>query len=56
MPERIDQHPEQHSPTHNPKSCALCGTLRHPAQAKNGRALAKHLKTNPLPKQQGANA
>lgn len=37
---------------HNPRTCQLCTSLRHPATAKDGRALAKHLKANPLPQQQ----
>jgi hypothetical protein len=52
MPERIDQPREQHTPgAHNPKRCDLCASLRHPAQAKNGRALTAHLKAHPLPRQ-----
>ncbi|WP_158694394.1 hypothetical protein [Streptomyces canus] len=46
---------DQHTPKHDPRNCGLCGTLRHPAQAKAGRALTKHLAANPFPKQ-GANA
>lgn len=41
------------TPTHDPKSCALCGTLRHPANSAKGRALAAHLRENPLPRQAG---
>lgn len=37
---------------HDPRTCRLCGTLRHPATAKAGRALQAHLKANPLPRQQ----
>lgn len=48
---RTDQHEQQPSPTHNPKTCNLCASLRHPAQAKDGRALTKHLAANPLPRQ-----
>lgn len=40
--------------SHNPRTCPLCTTLRHPAQAKNGRALQKHLAETPLPTQKGA--
>lgn len=39
---------------HAARDCRLCATLRHPAQAKNGRALTVHLKTNPLPRQTAA--
>ena len=46
-----DQHNPKPTPTHNPRTCGLCGTLRHPAQAKQGRALKAHLAANPLPKQ-----
>ncbi|MFD9444967.1 hypothetical protein [Streptomyces sp. NPDC060001] len=49
---RTDQHPHQHSPdAATLRDCQLCSTLRHPAQAKQGRALTRHLKTNPIPKQ-----
>lgn len=41
----------QPSPTHDPRTCNLCGTLRHPAQARQGRQLTKHLAANPFPKQ-----
>lgn len=41
----------QPAPKHDPKTCQLCSCLRHPAQAKAGRALAKHLATNPFPRQ-----
>jgi hypothetical protein len=40
-------------PKHDPRDCNLCGTLRHPAQAKNGRALTRHLAANPFPRQAG---
>jgi hypothetical protein len=50
MPEPTDQAPEQHSP-HTARTCQLCASLRHPAQAAQGRELAKHLKANPLPRQ-----
>lgn len=43
----------QHSSPHDPKSCALCSTLRHPGTAVQGRALTAHLRTNPLPQQKG---
>lgn len=51
MADRIDPHHQKH----DPRNCGLCGTLRHPGQAAQGRALRKHLAANPLPKQ-GANA
>lgn len=38
------------------RDCPLCATLRHPGQAAAGRALTKHLKTNPLPRQAVASA
>ncbi|MDL5205112.1 hypothetical protein [Streptomyces sp. ALI-76-A] len=51
MANRTDhQHPK-----HDPRTCNLCSSLRHPAQAAQGRALAKHLAANPFP-QQGARA
>lgn len=37
--------------THDPKKCPLCSTLRHPAQAVDGRNLAEHLAKHPMPKQ-----
>lgn len=44
-------HP-QHSPgAHTARDCNLCASLRHPAQAAQGRALTKHLITAPLPRQ-----
>ncbi|MGV9282141.1 hypothetical protein [Streptomyces sp. NPDC003730] len=54
MGHRTDQEQPQPSPTHNPRTCQLCGILRHPAQAKAGRTLTKHLKVNPLPQQAGS--
>ncbi|MFE9764639.1 hypothetical protein ACFYPC_08930 [Streptomyces sp. NPDC005808] len=36
---------------HNPKTCQLCASLRHPGVARDGRALTKHLAANPFPKQ-----
>ncbi|ELP67650.1 hypothetical protein STRTUCAR8_08590 [Streptomyces turgidiscabies Car8] len=52
MRDRSGALPTEHSPgAHDPKDCRLCATLRHPAQAKNRRALTAHLKTNPLPRQ-----
>lgn len=47
---RTDQHPQQPTP-HTARDCQLCGTLRHPAQAKAGRALTAHLAANPFPRQ-----
>lgn len=38
-------------PTHDPRACQQCASLRHPAQAKNGRALQKHLAAHPFPRQ-----
>ena len=47
--------PTEHTPDqHSPRDCKLCAVLRHPAQAAQGRALTKHLKTNPLPRQAAA--
>lgn len=46
-----DGHDPQHTPAHTSKACALCGTLRHPAQAAQGRKLTKHLAANPFPRQ-----
>lgn len=57
MAEPTDQPAHQHSPdAATARDCRLCATLRHPGQAKQGRALTKHLKTNPLPKQAVASA
>lgn len=39
--------------THNPRTCQQCASLRHPALARDGRALAKHLAEHPLPQQKG---
>lgn len=50
-----DQHDPKPTPTHDPRTCFLCGTLRHPAQARQGRTLQRYLAVFPLPKQ-GANA
>ena len=52
MDHRIGQPAGQPTPPHNPKTCASCGFLRHPAQAKQGRALRKHLAEHPFPRQQ----
>lgn len=52
MADRSHQQP----PKHDPRTCSGCSFLRHPAQAKNGRALTAHLKTNPLPRQAVASA
>lgn len=50
MPEPSDQCTGKH----DPGGCNLCGVLRHPAQAAQGRALAAHLREHPMPKQAGA--
>ena len=50
MANRTDQQPPQPTP-HTPRTCNLCATLRHPAQAKAGRALTAHLAQHPLPLQ-----
>lgn len=42
------------APKHDPRTCQPCATLRHPAQAQAGRELAKHLASNPLPRQAAA--
>lgn len=47
MPDRIDP---QHQ-KHDPRTCPLCASLRHPAQAAQGRALRAHLAAHPLPRQ-----
>lgn len=47
MADRIDPHKKKH----DPRNCTLCGTLRHPAQAAQGRALTKHLAAHPFPRQ-----
>ncbi len=50
--DRIDPQPHQHSPdAATLADCRKCAFLRHPGQAKQGRALTKHLATNPLPRQ-----
>lgn len=49
---RIDQPPQQPSPPHDPRDCRLCGTLRHPAQARQRIALQAHLAEKPFPRQQ----
>jgi hypothetical protein len=36
---------------HNARTCKACAMLRHPRYAAQGRALAKHLATNPFPQQ-----
>ncbi|MFC9847771.1 hypothetical protein ACFWFF_01475 [Streptomyces sp. NPDC060223] len=53
----VEHGTDQPTPRHSPDACTarechLCAFLRHPAQAKAGRALTKYLKTNPLPRQQ----
>ncbi|MEU5596636.1 hypothetical protein [Streptomyces sp. NPDC020298] len=52
MANRTDPPEPQPSP-HTARDCNLCGTLRHPAQAKAGRELTKHLAANPFPRQAG---
>lgn len=42
----------QPTPAHNSRDCHLCASLRHPGQAAQGRALAKHLAANPFPRQE----
>jgi hypothetical protein len=36
---------------HDPRTCQPCASLRHPAQAAQGRALAKYLAAHPFPRQ-----
>ena len=48
--EPTQQPPEQPTP-HTARTCTLCASLRHPAQAAQGRALTAHLAANPLPRQ-----
>ncbi|MCG7203980.1 hypothetical protein [Streptomyces arenae] len=36
---------------HDPRTCNLCALLRHPAQARVGRELTRHLAANPFPRQ-----
>lgn len=50
MANRTDQPHEQHSP-HTPRNCKLCASLQHPALAKQGRALTRHLAQHPFPRQ-----
>lgn len=54
MPESTDQPDPGHTSGHTARNCALCATLRHPAQAKQGRALTRRLAQHPFPVQQGA--
>lgn len=52
MEQGTDQPRGQHTPgAHTARDCKLCATLRHPAQAKNGRALTAHLTAHPFPRQ-----
>lgn len=52
MADRIDPQPHRHSPdAATARDFRLCAVLRHPAQAKNRRALQALLKNNPLPGQ-----
>lgn len=55
MQEPTGPHQHQHSPgARTARDCHLCATLRHPAQAKQGRALTAHLAAHPFPKQAAA--
>lgn len=36
---------------HDPRTCQPYASLRHPAQAANGRALTQHLAEHPFPRQ-----
>ena len=57
MGHATDQPAHRHSPdAATARDCRLCATLRHPAQAKNRRALQAHLKATPLPRQAVTNA
>ena len=47
------QQPQGQPSPHTARGCNLCGFLRHPAQAAQGRALTAHLAAHPFP-QQGA--
>ena len=42
---------DQQHPKHDPRTCGLCATLRHAAQAAQGRSLRRYLAANPLPRQ-----
>jgi hypothetical protein len=44
---RIDPQPQKH----DPHTCNPCSSLRHPAQAAQGRALTHHLAQHPFPQQ-----
>ncbi|MEU8968127.1 hypothetical protein AB0D11_02430 [Streptomyces monashensis] len=50
MPDRSGPPPSKH----DPRTCNLCTSLRHPGLAKQGRALTAHLATHPFPAQAGA--
>jgi hypothetical protein len=39
------------APKHTARGCQLCAFLRHPGQARAGRALTKHLAAHPFPRQ-----
>lgn len=41
---------DQPTPKHDPRTCNLCSSLRHPGLAKQGRALTQHLAANPFPR------
>lgn len=48
----IQPQPHQPTPTqHTARDCQLCGCLRHPARAAQGRALTAHLTARPFPRQ-----
>jgi len=53
MPESTDHPTSQPSP-HNPRTCPQCRSLTHPAQARAGRALTRHLTEHPFPGQRQA--
>lgn len=36
---------------HDPRTCRLCASLRHPGMARDGRALTAHLAEQPFPRQ-----
>lgn len=48
--DRVKPTQPQH-PKHDPRTCQLCASLRHPGMAKQGRALQDHLAAHPFPKQ-----
>jgi hypothetical protein len=40
-------------PKHDPRTCNLCASLRHPGQAAQRRALQQYLAAHPFPVQAG---